>query len=48
MRSDEGGLRLYTPVQAVARAQSLVRLYIPEDRNLAEELVSERRTDASL
>jgi hypothetical protein len=44
---DESGLRLYTPAQAVARAQSLVRNYIPEERSLSEELISERREDAA-
>lgn len=43
---DEEGLRLYTPAQAVARAQSLVRRYVPEERNLSEELISERREEA--
>ena len=32
---DEEGLRLYTPAQAVARAQSLVRRYVPEERSLS-------------
>lgn len=44
---DEEGLRLYTPAQAVARAQSLVRHYILEERNLSEELISERREEAA-
>ncbi len=43
MHLDEEGLRLYTPAQAVARAQTLVRRYVPEGRDLAEELISERR-----
>ena len=43
---DEEGLRLYTPAQAVARAQSLVRRYVPEDRRLSEELIAERREEA--
>ncbi len=43
---DDEGLRLYTPAQAVARAQSLVRRYVPEDRSLSEELISERREEA--
>ena len=38
---DEEGLRLYTPAQAVARAQSLVRRYVPEERSLLEEWISE-------
>ena len=43
---DEEGLRLYTPAQAVAWAQSLVRRYVPEERSLSEELISERRQEA--
>lgn len=43
---DEEGLRLYTPAQAVARAQALVRRYIPEKRSLSEALISERHEEA--
>ena len=46
MRLDEEGLRLYTPAQAVAWAQALVRRHIPEARDLADELISERRAEA--
>ena len=46
MHLDEEGLRLYTPAQAVARAQALVRRYVPEGRDLAGELISERRAEA--
>ena len=44
---DEEGLRLYTPAQAVARAQALVRRYVAEGRNLSEELISERREEST-
>lgn len=43
---DEEGLRLYTPAQVVARAQALVRRYIPEERRPSEELISERCEEA--
>lgn len=43
---DEEGLRLYTPAQAVARAQVLVRRYVTDGRSLSEELISERREEA--
>ena len=43
---DEKGLRLYTPAQDVARAQSLVLRYVLEERSLSEELVSGRREEA--
>jgi AbrB family looped-hinge helix DNA binding protein len=46
MHLDEEGLRLYTPAQAVARAQALVRRYVPEERSLSEELISERRAES--
>jgi AbrB family looped-hinge helix DNA binding protein len=42
MHLDEEGLHLYTPAQAVARAQALVRRYVPEGRDLSGELISER------
>lgn len=47
MRLDEAGLHLYTPAQAVARAQALVRRYVPERRSLSGELISERREEAA-
>jgi len=47
MHLDEDGLHLYTPAQAIARAQALVRRYIPEGRSLSEELVSKRREEAT-
>jgi AbrB family looped-hinge helix DNA binding protein len=47
MHLDETGLHIYTPAQAVARAQALVRRYIPEGRSLSGELISERREEAA-
>jgi hypothetical protein len=47
MHLDEDGLHLYTPAQAMARAQALVQRYIPEGRSLSEELVSKRREEAT-
>lgn len=44
---DEDGLRLYTPAQAVARAQALVRRHVPARRRLSEELISERREETA-
>jgi len=40
------GLRLFTPEQAVARAQALVRRYVAADRCLSDELIAERREEA--
>jgi bifunctional DNA-binding transcriptional regulator/antitoxin component of YhaV-PrlF toxin-antitoxin module len=39
------GLRLLTPQQAVARAQTLVRRYVAKDRRLVDELLAERREE---
>ncbi len=47
MHLDDEGLHLYTPAQAVARAQALVRRYVPEGRSLSDELISERREEAA-
>ncbi len=47
MRMDDRGLHLYTHAQAVARAQALVRRYVPEGRSLSDELISERREKTS-
>lgn len=41
----EGELRICTPSQAVKRAQSRIRQYIPEGRSLSEELIRERRAE---
>lgn len=46
MHLDEEGLHLYTSAQAIARAQTLVRRYVPEGRNLSRELISERREES--
>ena len=47
MHLDDEGLHLYTPAQAVAKAQVLVRRYVPEGRSLSDELISERSKDAA-
>lgn len=39
------GLRVLTPTQAVARAQALVRRFVPAGRDLGLELVQERREE---
>jgi AbrB family looped-hinge helix DNA binding protein len=44
---EEGEIRLISKHQAIARAQTLVRRYVPEDRSLSEELIRERREEAS-
>jgi AbrB family looped-hinge helix DNA binding protein len=42
---DGEGVRVMTPRQAVKRAQGLVRKYVPEGTNLADELIEERRKE---
>jgi len=45
--AEDGSLRLETREQAVARAQALVRRYIPENVSLVDELLAERRAEAA-
>ena len=47
LRLDEEGLHVSTPAQALARAQAFVRGLGLKGRNLAEELVAERRQEAT-
>ena len=47
LRLDEEGLHLSTPAQALARAQAFVKGLGIEGRDLAEELVAERRREAA-
>jgi AbrB family looped-hinge helix DNA binding protein len=44
---EDGELRVVSPRQAVARAQNLVRRYVPRERSLSEELIQERREEAA-
>ena len=46
LRLDEEGLHVSTPAQALARAQGFVKGLGLEGRNLAAELVAERRREA--
>ena len=43
---EEGELRLLSPRMGMERAQEMVRRYIPEDVQLADELIEERRYEA--
>ena len=45
--SDDEGVRLVTPAQAVRRAQRLVRKWVPRRRKLARELIAERRRESA-
>lgn len=43
LQDDE--VRIFTPQQAIKRAQELVRRYVPQGRSLVEELIAERRAE---
>jgi AbrB family looped-hinge helix DNA binding protein len=47
MALEDGEVRILTADTAVRRAQALVRRYVPQGRDLAEELVRERREEAA-
>ena len=44
---EDGEIRVVSARQAIARAQALVRRYVPKDRSLSEELIQERREEAA-
>jgi AbrB family looped-hinge helix DNA binding protein len=44
---EEGEIRVISTRQAVAKAQTLLRRYIPKGRSLSEELIKERREEAA-
>ena len=44
---DDDELRLFTPRSGIARAQALVRKYIPPGISLVDELIAERRAEAA-
>ena len=44
---EDGEIRIVSQRQAIVRAQNLLRNYVPRDRNLSEELIKERREEAS-
>lgn len=43
---EEGVIRILTPHEAIRRAQSAVRAYIPEGSHLSDELIADRRREA--
>ncbi len=44
---EDGEIRVVSTRQAIARAQTLLRCYIPKGRSLSEELIKERREEAT-
>jgi AbrB family looped-hinge helix DNA binding protein len=47
VRVIDGEMRITTPQAAIARAQRIVRRYVPADHSLVEELAAERREAAA-
>ncbi len=45
LRLENGEVRIFTPQQAIKRAQELVRGYLPQGRSLVDELLAERRME---
>ena len=45
LRLENGEVRIFTPRQAIRRAQELVRRYIPQERSLSDELIEGRRRE---
>jgi len=43
LRLEDGEVRIFTPRQAIKRAQELVRKYIPQGSSLVDELIADRR-----
>ena len=44
---EDGEIRVVSTRQAIARAQALVRRYIPKGRDLSGELIKERREEVA-
>ncbi len=45
IRMDEEGLHIQSRAQAIKRAQTKVRKYVPEGVSLVDELIAERRRE---
>ena len=45
LRLEEGQMVIFTPRQAIRKAQELVSEYLPEERSLSDELIAERRLE---
>jgi len=46
MQLKESEIIIFTPAQAIKRAQALVCSYVPDGRSLADELIAERREES--
>lgn len=47
LRLDDQGLHVQSASQALAKAQELVRRYVPAGHSLADELISDRQRESS-
>jgi AbrB family looped-hinge helix DNA binding protein len=47
VRLEGNELRIYTYQEGLRRAQEIVRRFVPEGSNLADDLIAERRRDAA-
>ena len=45
--TEQGSLVVETREQGLRRARALMRKYIPEDANLSDELIADRRAEAA-
>ena len=45
LRLEDGEVRIFTPQQAIKRAQELMRRYISEERSLSNKLLEERKME---
>jgi bifunctional DNA-binding transcriptional regulator/antitoxin component of YhaV-PrlF toxin-antitoxin module len=45
LRLEDGVMRIFTPIQAIRKAQELVSEYLPDGRSLSDELIAERRLE---
>jgi AbrB family looped-hinge helix DNA binding protein len=45
LRLEAGVVRIFTPQQALKRAQELIRGYTPQSRSLGDELIAERNQE---
>jgi len=45
LRLEEGQMVIFTPRQAIRKAQKLVSEYLPDERSLSDELIAERRLE---
>ena len=47
LRLEDHEVRLFTPREAIRRAQELISQFVPDDVSLADELIAERRAEAA-